>query len=278
MLDLELLIKSKKITWIKRLLNFPNSPYAKLFSTLVSIEKLYMMGPLWSRIIFKKISNPFWGEVLMAWGELLDKLKLTKNEAMSCPLWYNPQISSEPLFFPHLYYAGVYSLLDLLDNEGRMIDQKAVQRQFNIKTNFLEYTRIKRCLKTYMKNLSTSNIILPRPCQPFYLKLLSTSNSRTRKFYSILNQQYNNLALKNKWNNILNIDLDENDWINIYKVCFRSLRRNDFKWFQFRLIQRIWGTKAYLSKVKVSQSSQCSFCSMCDETNLPSLYILSKGV
>ena len=45
MLDMELLIKSPKITWIKRLLNFPNSPYAKLFSTLVSIEKLYMMGP-----------------------------------------------------------------------------------------------------------------------------------------------------------------------------------------------------------------------------------------
>ena len=98
MLDLELLIKSPKITWIKRLLNFPNAPYAKLFSTLVSIEKLYMMGPLWSRIISKKISNPFWGEVLMAWGDLLDKIKLTKNEAMSCPLWYNPQIFSEPLF------------------------------------------------------------------------------------------------------------------------------------------------------------------------------------
>ena len=266
MLDLELLIKSQKITWIERLLIFPNSPYAKLFSTLVSIEKLYMMEPLWSRIISKKISNPFWGEVLMAWGDLLDKIKHTKDEAMSCPLWHNPQISSEPLFFPHWYYAGVYSPLDLLDNEGRMIDQKTVQRQFNSKTNFLEYTRIKRCLKTYMKNLSTSDIILTRPCQPSYLKLLSTSNSGTRKFYSILNQQYNNLALKIKWNNILNIDLDENDWINIYKVCFRSLRRNDFIWFQFRLIQRILGTKAYLSKVKVSQSSQCSFCSMCDET------------
>ena len=34
MLDLELLIKSPKITWIERLLIFPNSPYAKLFSTL----------------------------------------------------------------------------------------------------------------------------------------------------------------------------------------------------------------------------------------------------
>ena len=177
----------------------------------------------------------------MAWADLLDKIKLTKTEAMSCPLWYNPQISSEPLFFPHWYCAGVYSLLDLLDNEGQMIDQKAVQRQFNIKTNFLEYTRIKRCLKTCMKNLSTSDIILPRPCQPSYLKLLSTSNSGTRKFYSILNQQYNNLALKNKWNNILNIDLDENDWINIYKVCFRSLRRNDFIWIQFRLYSKNFG-------------------------------------
>ena len=58
----------------------------------------------------------------------------------------------------------------------------------------------------------------PGPCQPSYLKLLSTSNLGTRKFFSTLNQQYSNLALKNKWNNILNIDLDEKDWINIYKV------------------------------------------------------------
>ena len=39
MLDLELIIKSQKISWIKRLLNYPNAPYAKLFSTLVSTKK-----------------------------------------------------------------------------------------------------------------------------------------------------------------------------------------------------------------------------------------------
>ena len=116
-----------------------------------------------------------------------------------------------------------------------------------------------------MRNFNTSFMILPRLCQPSYPKLLSPSNSGTRKFYSILNQQYNSFALKNKWNNILNTDLDEKDWINIYKVCFKSLRRNDFIWFQFRLIQRISGTKAYLS-TKISHSSHCRFCSMCDET------------
>ena len=71
-LDLELIIKSNKMTWIKRLLNFPNAPYAKLFSTLVSTEKLHMMGPLWSRIISRKISR----KVLVAWGDMLDKIRL----------------------------------------------------------------------------------------------------------------------------------------------------------------------------------------------------------
>ena len=126
-LDLELIIKSPKISWIKCLLNFPNAPYVKLFPTLVSTEKLYM-GPLWSRIISRKISNPFWGEVLVAWGDLLDKIKLSKNEALSCPFWYNPQISSEPLFSP----TGTMQMspLDLLDNEGRILDQEEGQRQF----------------------------------------------------------------------------------------------------------------------------------------------------
>ena len=38
-------------------------------------------------------------------------------------------------------------------------------------------------------------------------------------------------------------------------------------------IQRILGTKVYLSKVKVSQSSQCSFCSMCDDILSAKKYI-----
>ena len=93
-------------------------------------------------------------------------------------------------------------------------------------------------------------------CQTFPIKCLQNQKMFTG----------NNLALKNKWNNILNTGLDEKDWINILKVCFMSLRRDDIKWFQFRHIQRIFDTKAYLSKVKITQSSHCKFCSMCHET------------
>ena len=72
------------------------------------------MGTLWSKIMAAKISNPFWCEVFLAWNNLLDTNTLLKDEALSCPLWYNPQISLEPLFLPCWYYAGIHAQIDLL--------------------------------------------------------------------------------------------------------------------------------------------------------------------
>ena len=82
---------------------------------------------------------------------------------------------------------------------------------------------------------------------PPYLNLLA--NSASASFYNILNKQYNNITLKTKWATILSIDLDEKDWVNIYRVCFRSIKRNDLIWFQFRVIQLILGTRDWVNWV-----------------------------
>ena len=77
-----------------------------------------------------------------------------------------------------------------------------------------------------------------------------------------MTQQYNSVNLKNKWSMILKIELDENDWINIYKVYFSCIKKNDLIWFKFQMIQRILGTKAYLHKVKISDSPSCTISDM----------------
>ena len=115
-----------------------------------------------------------------------------------------------------------------------------------------------------MGNFNCSKNSPSRPYLPPYLKLLS--NSKWASFYNILNKQYNNVTLKTKWDTILNINLAEKDWTNIYKVCFRSLKRNDFIWFQFRVIQRILRTRAYLHKVKLGDSPTRTFCQKSNET------------
>ena len=57
------------------------------------------------------------------------------------------------------------------------------------------------------------------PC----LKLLLSPSRGSRHFYETLNQQNENLTLRTKWNGIFNIDIDKDDWENVYKVSFKTL-------------------------------------------------------
>ena len=109
MVNIDIFIKCQKVAWVKRLVQTPNAPWAKLFSSLISIDKFYLLGPLWAKTTASSITNPFWKEVLMSWSFLLYERNPANTESVICPVWYNPQISTEPLFYPHWYKAGIMS-------------------------------------------------------------------------------------------------------------------------------------------------------------------------
>ena len=84
----------------------------------------------------------------MAWGKFLDKITLDPSEALSNPIWYNSQISTELLFFPFWYNAGICVPVDIMQNES-MMEIAEIQQHYNIKRIFLEYLQIQRCLKHF---------------------------------------------------------------------------------------------------------------------------------
>ena len=113
--------------------------------------------------------------------------------------------------------------------------------------NFLEYLRVKSCLKSFLAKFTVKNLSYERPILPPYLKLLVSPNRGSRHFYEILNQQYDNIKLKTKWNTTLNIDIDTDDWQNVYKVCFKTLKRNLFG-FNIESVTEYWVQELYFTK------------------------------
>ena len=185
----DIFIKCQKVAWVKRLVQTPNAPWAKLFSSLISIDKFYLLGPLWAKITASNITNHFWKEVLMSWSFLLFERNPANIESLICPVWYNPQISTEPLFYPHWYMAGIATSLDLLNNDGSMKTLEELKNQFNIKSNFLDYLRLQRCLKRYFTNCDVNILNLPRPFLPPNLKILISQKKGCRQLYQQLNKQ-----------------------------------------------------------------------------------------
>ena len=136
---------------------------------------------------------------------------------------------------------------------------------YRLKTNFLEYLRIQRCLKVFISKLSRKNFNQSRPIIPSYLTVLLKGNG-SKYFYESLNVQYDNIALRSKWSNDLNLEFINFDWDNVYKICFKIIKGHDLLWFQFRILQRILGTKEYLKKIGKNGDAVCSLCKASSET------------
>ena len=268
MVDIDTFIKCQKLTWVKRLIQTPNAPWAKLLSSVIPIEKLYLLGPFWAKTAASTITNGFWKEVLLAWSFLLFGVTPTESELLIYPIWHNPQISCKPLFYPHWYKAGIVTPLDLLKQDSTIKTLEEIKQQFNIKSNFLEYLTIQRSLKRYLANCNVNITNPQRPFLPTNLKILLCQKKGSQQFYKLLNKEVQNDVLRNKWCTILNIYITENDWEQIYKICFKTLPINDIIWFQYRIIHRILGTKDYLNKLKINTTSSCIFCNVFDETLL----------
>ena len=136
MIDIEMFILSQKVAWIRHLFVSPESPWVQVFLTMATPERLYMMGNLWPLIFSGNISNQFWKEVSVAWGKLLEKQLPCENEALLCPLWYNSNISIEPLCFPHWYHAGIYSPSDLLNKARNIMELNEICQLYKVKIIF----------------------------------------------------------------------------------------------------------------------------------------------
>ena len=55
-------------------------------------------------------------------------------------------------------------------------------------------------------------------------------------------------------------------WENIYKYCFISVPDNHLKWLQFKIINRILGTRSLLFKMNITYDPLCAFCKDSEET------------
>ena len=161
MTNLECFIQSLKLTWIKRLLKCVRSPWVILFEERVScVKKMSCFGIQWFEHLVSKSKNQFWKDVFLAWIKISRPIK-SNIELTSSVLWYNPDISDTPLFYPSWFRNGITFVRDVLNNEGQIMSEAEIENLYGFKfTNFLEYHRLKILLTRFLKKLkiTTGNL------------------------------------------------------------------------------------------------------------------------
>ena len=200
---------------------------------------------------------------MTSWKKLSDNTTISNsNDILASPLWYNPKISKIELNLPNWSKHGITYVGDLLDSNGFFISQKDLEQKYTLlKTNFLEYLRVKMCVEPYLKKYSdNTRLFFYQPCLPIQIASLFGHNQGSKHFYKLLNKTCPEMSFKNAWNNELNINIDEDIWQKAFKICFKLIQDNNLIWFQYRILHRILGTHKLLSKIGKTPTSECLLC------------------
>ena len=194
----------------------------------------------------------------------------TNEDIMSSSIWFNPNISKHNLFFPDWCQNGIYVIADIIDEEGNVCSLDKLRQRYGFHINFLNYITVRKSVKKFIgDNKIDNNFQLIRPYIPFHMKALLTSNKISKSLYTKFDQiNTSRVKIETKWSLELNLECTTAMWKLIYKSCFQSVNDNTYKWFQYRIIHRIIGTKKYLKKIKRSDCDQCRLCGECEETSL----------
>jgi len=86
------------------------------------------------------LTDPFLTEIIEYWSTL--NYRHENLDFFSTQIWHNSliRIENRPFFYKSWFNAGVKEIRDLLDAEQNFISYNAFTAQYNIKTNYLEYS------------------------------------------------------------------------------------------------------------------------------------------
>ena len=287
MVDIYKFDKALKVNWIRKLLNHPNTQWSRLINVLFKdIDKVISFGDQYYKTLPTKPLNSFWINVLNDWISLTKSQKIENYSHLvrSC-IWYNTNISKIPLFFADWHKKGIYIISDLFDDNGNLLSLKDLNSKFGFKANILNYYTIKAKIELFISRYKRyERCSIARPTYPRHLDEIIRSKQGSKIFYDTYNnQEVQNCTPKceNLWASTvqqqnLNIVIKER-WSLIYQICFFSVLDNNMIWFQYRILNKILGTKSYLKKLKIKTEDICTFCNAAEE-NLDHLFCQCREV
>lgn len=132
-----------------------------------------------------------------------------------------------------------------------------------MKTNFVEYSGLKRAVLEMLKNTDINEINKLKmigPKIPNSISVFYKHKTGCKDMYNIFINEKKGLATCiSKWkeNNILFTDAV---WNKIFELPFKITQESKLQWLQFQILHRIIPTNYYLFRLKLIDSPSCTFC------------------
>ena len=264
MFDIQLFIKSLKITWIRRFTNMDTKwkVFPEHYLRYEDINFLLVGTNYVKRLLSRTLTNPFWKDVFNAWISFNNCLQVNKsgNEIGLQPIWFNPKI--KVAFHKTWYIKRIHFLQDIIATDGSFLSFDDIKLKFGVTGTFMDWEGLIRSIpkdwKQCLKN-EPPDIILPMI--PTSLSILLKHKKGCQLVYKILSRSKDSQYSKHQliWERELG-QIDDQTWKSIYKFIFISTMDPKLQEFQFKIIHRIIATNSLLYKIGVKLSDKCNFC------------------
>lgn len=256
MVNLEYFINALKISWIRKII-LNNKKYMQIINTEIPDFKfMLIVGAECIQKQSKIISNPFWRDVYSAYSLFLGKLvPKTQKEAKSVFLFGNKnlKVGGKPIFNYNFIKNNIYTINDLLKNDGTFLTFTEFIGSYENITNFLEYAGIISSIKAYLTKLTIQDIgkRLEEPLLPLSLSILLKINKDCRDIYDIMIHSDVKPTSVDKWCSETGGEI--NNILKLFQLPYKCQKDTHLQWFQTRINNRILGTNVLLYKMKIKK-------------------------
>ena len=257
MIDMDCMIKSLRLAWLKRLLNGSNATWKRYL--------IYQLEPLGGLFFLNcnydvddyTISSQFYYELLLWWSEF--RKSFASESDYQNIIWNNKEIriDKKPVYYKNYFESGVIYTQDLLFDLNITASFGHFSDKIN-KINFLQWAGLRYSIPSYLKvdNLTTSTV------SPSFLignNIFDVKKKKSKDYYSLLvSKKAQPPKIIHKLQSDFDFTIDQ--FRQIFTLPHSVALESYVKAFQYKVIHSILYTNTKLCKIGYISNDLCTFC------------------
>ena len=183
MIDLESMVKSLRLAWLKRLFNDSNATWKTyLFHLLKPVGGRFFLNCNYE-VSDYTISSQFYQELLLWWSKFRESFA---SERYSKIVWNNKEIriDNKSVYYKNYFQSGIIYIHDLLFNFNT-IDSYHNFSNIIDKSNFLQWAGLRHSLPSHLKEISPELSTIS-PSLLIGNKIFDIKDKKSKDCYSLL--------------------------------------------------------------------------------------------
>ena len=257
MMDLESMVKSLRLAWLKRLFNDSNATWKTyLLHLLEPVGGLFFLNCNYE-VSDYTISSQFYHELLLWWSEFRESF--ASEGDWKNIVWNNKEIriDNKPVYYKNYFKSGIIYIHDLLLNLNTIDSYNYFLNKID-KSNFLQWAGLRHSIPSHLKEISL-DIPIISPSLIIENKIFDIKDKKSKDYYSLLvskKAQPPNIIHKLK----SDFNFTTQQFREIFSLPHLVALESYVKAFQYKVINSILYTNSKLCKIGFRINDACTFC------------------